>query len=975
MRKPVNVTGPGQHWNAVLSTFDDVVALRPDVRAERLRTIGSSDPGLRRQVEALLAADAQADTRLARVDAIFGLHRSDDTRQRPAVDPLGLVGRTVSHFRIVEPLAYGGMGVVYRAEDTQLRRAIALKFPLPGPHFDRRVKERFLHEARITGALDHPNLCVTYEAGETDDGLLFYAMPLYDGETLKARLAREGVLPIADALRIAQQIARGLGAAHRAGIIHRDLKAANVMLLPDGTVKVLDFGLARASDLGLTASYTILGTVSYMAPEQVLGEKLDARTDLWALGVLLYEMMTGRKPFEGAHDITVAHSILYTEPVQPSRLRGDIPASAEIVVRTLLSKDPANRCASADEVATRLDAVQSGPLPSPRKVLPPSSPGQPSTPGQKSRRTHIRARAAVFTLVMAGTLVVSASLISRNQGPTPEPRTIAVLAFETPGGDADRQYLGAGLRGAIWNDLLQLGGVVTPSSLATSPYDRSSTPLPQIAHELGASAVLTGSVERIGDRIRVDAQLFDARTSSQRWSHRYERPVAELQDLQRSLTRAALAAARVELTRTERAQLYRPVTSSAEAYDVYLRAMDLESRLPRYLGVRVQLEHAQELQSLYSRARDIDPDFALARARLALLLMQSAARYDTMPARREQARIEAETALRLHPGLPHAHGALGVYYAWRGEDMPRAIEEFQRAIEQAPNGGELHHVLAGLYRSLGRWQDAVTTYERAMQLEPRNPRVLWAAALTYSHLRRDEDAMRMFDRALELTPDDHMVALLKGHSYLKWKGTEDTLAAVLRRVPPEWDPDGMATWARFMVLRVQRREAEALPMLDASSHQLSRDGLVYQPASLMRAQIHEVLGDRSRAQANYEAARTFLVDSADAYPHNASIRAALGLAYAGLGRKRDALEAARRAMDLVPLTQESAVATAFMGVAVEVYARTGEFDAAMALLELLLAIPAGREITVPFLRVWPGFDPLRTDPRFEPLLERFASDT
>ena len=221
------------------------------------------------------------------------------------------------------------MGVVYRAIDTRLARPAALKFPLPGQRIDGQVRERFLREARAAAALDHPNICAIYEAGETDDGQLFLAMPLYPGETLKARLSRAGPLPIADAVSIAEQIARGLIAAHRAGIVHRDLKPANVMLLPGGEIKILDFGVARMGDAALTKSRDTLGTVAYMAPEQVRGERLDGRADLWALGVLLYEMSTGRRPFEGEHEIAVAHAIVHSNPARPSALRPDIDPELE----------------------------------------------------------------------------------------------------------------------------------------------------------------------------------------------------------------------------------------------------------------------------------------------------------------------------------------------------------------------------------------------------------------------------------------------------------------------------------------------------------------------------------------------------------------------------------------------------------------------------------------------------------------------
>ncbi len=343
-----------ERWRAVRAVFDAVVDLTPAARAERLAELGKADPELRRAVEALLAADSEAERSLAGM--LFG--------PSARADPLGLTGRSVSHFRVLELLGSGGMGVVYSAEDTHLNRPVALKLPFPQFQLDPSAKARFLNEARSAGALDHPSLCSIYEVGETADGTPFLAMALYRGETLKARLTGEPRLTIAAALEIARQIVAGLAAAHQAGVVHRDLKPGNVMLLPEGGVKILDFGLAKVRDQNVTGSGRVLGTAAYMAPEQIRGSPVDGRADLWALGVLMYEMLTGRQPFRGEHEISVAHAILHTEPEPPSQLRSDIPAAVEDVVLTLLSKDPGRRYADADALAADIAAIQLGRPPS-----------------------------------------------------------------------------------------------------------------------------------------------------------------------------------------------------------------------------------------------------------------------------------------------------------------------------------------------------------------------------------------------------------------------------------------------------------------------------------------------------------------------------------------------------------------------------------------------------------------------------------
>jgi len=341
-----------QRWAQIQADFDKLVLQDATARAVRLAEIASADPELHRALASLLAADNDVNAQLASIDSAF-LPQLDRSR-----DPLRLTGRVISHFVVHEALGAGGMGVVYRAEDTRLGRAVALKFLLPHYSLDSSAKSRFLREAHTAAALDHPNLCAIHEVGATDDGLMFLAMALCEGETLRARLTRDGKLAVHEALEIARQIAEGLQAAHALGIVHRDLKPANVMLLPDGTVRILDFGLAKARDQSVTETGAHFGTVAYMSPAQIRGHEVDTRADLWALGVVLYEMVTGQKPFHGTEDVAIAHAILHDALKPPSTLRGDLPAPLERLVLRLLQKDPAKRYATAAELLRDLASIR-----------------------------------------------------------------------------------------------------------------------------------------------------------------------------------------------------------------------------------------------------------------------------------------------------------------------------------------------------------------------------------------------------------------------------------------------------------------------------------------------------------------------------------------------------------------------------------------------------------------------------------------
>jgi eukaryotic-like serine/threonine-protein kinase len=970
----IPTNNPGR-WAELCAAFDTLVKLDASARAERLDVLGASDPASRRALEELLEADANAVSWLGRIDAVFGTAEGPGApRPSAAGDPLKLVGRTISHFRVVEPLATGGMGVVYRGLDTHLTRPVALKFPLPGQHLDHQMRERFLREARAVGALDHPNICSIYEAGETEDGQLFLAMPLYEGETLKARIAREGRLPIADAVVCAQQIAAGLHAAHRAGIMHRDLKPANAIILPDGGLKILDFGIARVTDATRTTAHGMLGTVPYMAPEQVRGEEVDVRADLWALGVLLYEMLTGRRPFEGAHEIAIAHAIVHSDPVPPSALRPEIWPELDALVLRLLTRKPGRRPASAEAVMTAFGALESG---STRR-------------GLRRWRRHVTGPAvralgwtATAALVLTAVGTIAWLLGTRGAAGSTEPRVVAVLPFEDLSGSED--YLASALAGETASQLSRLKAVAVPAERSALGYRGSGKPIREIARELGAAAVVRGSVRRTGDQVRLGIEVFDVGRNRRVLNEDYLGQTATLLALQRGATEAIIRALGLDVTGGERAMLRQVPTADPEAYDLYLRGRAAEigagsdnyatgrssSRDPRYQDLQPSaVESLQRAESYYARAREMDPDFAAARARLAMAHL-ALAPYGQTDARRDQGRIEAEAALRLQAGLPEAHEALASYWMLRDERL-NAIAELERALVGRPNAPRLYVRLGVNLRQAGRWEEAVVAFERASRLDPLNMPVRIQAALTHARLRRYGEAIAHWDRVIAMdTVGDPFPRMVRGFNYLRL-GNVDSLDAAISRIPLAPDAAGMTTYARYTVHRIMGRHAELLASLDSARFPISSDGLIYMPVSLMRAQTLERIGDTTGARSNYELARSLLEDSVQAHPQDPRMRVALGLAYAGLDRRADAMREARTTMEFVPVAESSSGATAFMGGALEIYARLGEANAAFELIELLLAMPAGRELSVPLLRIDPIFDPLRGDPRFEALINRFS---
>jgi len=962
----IRTSDPG-YWAELFTAFDTLVELDAGERAARLAAIGESDPDGRRALEELLEADASSASSLSDIDAIFGAELPARERS-PNLDVLMLVGRTVAHFRIIEPLAAGGMGVVYRAIDARLGRPVAIKFPLPGQHVDGQVRERFLREARAASALDHPNICGIYEAGETETGQLFLAMPLYEGETLRSRIARARHLPIADAIAIALQIARGLHAAHRAGIVHRDLKPANVIILPDGVVKILDFGVARTGGVTLTKSHAALGTVFYMSPEQVRGEPLDGRADLWSLGVLLYEMLTARRPFEGENEVAVAHAIVSSRPIRPWVLRPYMAPALDDLVMRLLSKQQVGRPASAEAVATELTALES-------KSAPPGvRRWRPTLTAIQRRRALVWG--STLALVVAAVAITSWLLPARSAiGPT-EPQIVAVLPLENRDASADTNYLSAALAEEIATRLSGLRAVAVPGEWAAVEYRGSGKPLMDITNELGAGAIVRVGASRSGDEVRLQVELFDAGQKRRSSTREYRGPVNDLLALQQRAIEQITSGLRLDVTRSERAALMNLPTPNAEAYDLYLRGRAAQinaapGNLSRTQSLsQLQLENLHRAQSYYARARETDPRFAAARARLALSYL-ALGREDGLTARRDQARIEAEAALRLQPGLSEAHEALASYWLPRGEPL-QTNSELERALAGRPNASHLHLLLGSNLRQLGRWEEAASALERGSRLDPRNTRVHAAAAVTYSRMRRYDEAIAHWDRVIAIdSARDPYPQMIRGQAYLRW-GNVDSLEAGVSRVPLGLDPAGMITYTHYTVHHIRRRHAEALACLDSARFAITADSLLYRPVALLRAQTLDLMGEPTRARSAYQVARALLEDSVAAHPEQARLHVALGLAYAGLHRRAEAMREAGTATELVPLSSDSPNATGFIGGAIEVYAQLGEADKALELIELLLSLPAGREISIPLLRLDPTFDPLRNDPRFEALIARFS---
>ena len=951
-----------RRWEEVQAAFDKLVQLDASGRATRLAALSSTDPELHAAIESLLVADAEASVRLAPLDNGFL------SQATAAPDPLGLAGRTVSHFRVVEPLGAGGMGLIYRADDTALHRTVALKFLRPQLGLDATARARFLREAHAAAALDHVNLCPIHEVGATDDGLMFLAMPLYGGATLSDRLEREGPLAVADALAIARQIVEGLACAHVAGIVHRDLKPSNVMLLPDGTVKILDFGLAKARNQSLTETGAVLGTVLYMAPEQIRGDKVDARADLWALGVLLYEILTGRTPFEGEQQIAVAQAILHNAPVPPTTHRADVPVMVEDVVLRLLEKNPDKRYAVAADLLADLARVGSA-TEGLRHVL--QRRWRRARNAFSSRRGRRLVLATAMVVIAAGSYAAVA-LKGAAAAVAPARTAIAVLPFRDLSADSSHAYFANGLQDEIINQLYKVPGLKVIGRGSVMAYIGGARgSLKQIGEQLGVGSIVDATVQISGSRVRVNVQLVDAATETPLLVQQYDRTLDDAFALQSDIARQIVPTVGVVLGNAEQHALADVPTAKSQAYLLYLQAKEIERRRDGFFN-RENLDTAGRL---YRQAIALDSSFALAHAALSgthawMYIM----RFDMSPERLELQRAEAETALRLAPTSPEAHVAMsGALDVGPHSDHDAAHKEMQLAQRYAPNDARMIARNLSYYRQTGNWDEYEKTFLKAVDLDPRNADFLRDyGGDTHVRMGRWADALHWYERAASITGDTSALPLLRAWANVHWKGDLQLLHAwmsgeggrVARR-----DPSGNA----FLLASywyVTRQPDSMLAVLRMERQRVWQGSFQFEPVALWRAQAHEMRGDQRAARAQYDSALALADSGVRTFRDDYAPHWARAVALAGLGRRAEALEEVQKVRDNFLFRDLWLREDMLFGIA-GVYAKLGDAEATVATLEEVLSQKcAGKTVNTLRFAEW---DRVRDDPRFQALLKKYAN--
>jgi serine/threonine protein kinase/Tfp pilus assembly protein PilF len=858
-------------------------------------------------------------------------------------------------------LGAGAMAITYRARDTVLNSVVALKV------IDRKVaqnpgaRSRFLREARAAANIRHPNVARVTYYGE-QDGECFYAMELVEGDTLEARVRRDGPMPLAVALDVTEQAARALAAAGACGVVHRDIKPSNVMLESDPSgalrVKLIDYGVAKVmgpqTQSGAEQTHAgFIGTPAFASPEQFAGAgqlPVDTRSDIYSLGVTLWYLLTGRTPFVGRTMEEIRARQTTELPLE--QLKGmHLPGKVVALLKSMLATDPSHRPQSARDLLLAVHSCYDRFNPEARR----------------RRRKAILVNGALTLAIVA--IACGTWLYQRLRPFTPEERSIAVLPFENLSSDKENAYFAEGIQDEILTRLSKISDLKVISRTSTQHYQSAPKNLREIAKQLGVAHILEGSVQKSADTVRVNVQLIKAASDSHLWSDTFDRKLTDILSVESEVAKTIADQLRAKLTGHEQEVIAAKATDNPEAYDAYLRG------LAYTLKTGFTPANSLGAQKYLKQAVQLDPNFALGWALLSYVdasgyLTQSLQPTETL---REEARQAADTALRLQPKLGEAVFAKGFYHYACLRDYDTAVDYLEQAHHLLPNNSRIPQSLAYVERRRGNWDKSDAHFNEAEKLDPRNVNLLSQHARSYVCLRRFPEALAKLEHILNITPDDIDTLVLKAR-IAQAEGDLPRAAALLG--PLRLGAD----YANALETQVYQSILESRPA--AVIAQLKQilakpdQALGYYNGELRfwLGWAQEVSGDHDGARESWGQARTELESFLKEQPENIVLIGDLALTNMALGDNTAATTLAERAIAMMSIEKDALTGPRPLDILARVAARAGDADRAISTLEKLLSIPyeaplaANPPLTPALLRLDPMFEPLRKDPRFQKLV-------
>jgi len=859
-------------WQQVNDLFHSAVERAPEERAAFLEEACGGDESLRREVNSLLTSHEQTKN--------FIELPAFEIAPELLVSAGASVGELIGRYRIERLIGVGGMGEVYLARDEQLGRKAALKLLPRYLTGDETQLSRFETEARSASALNHPNILTVYEIGSEGDRQ-FIAMEFIEGVTVRASLAG-GRMDLSAALGVAVQVASALDAAHEAGVVHRDIKPENIMVRPDGYAKVLDFGIAKLTEQGTserpgfeaktalpTQAGLLLGTGRYMSPEQARSQQVDARSDIWSLGVVLFEMVAGTPPFPGETPSDCIASILTKEPPPLPDVRPEL----EAILQKALRKNRDERYQTVGEMLADLRRLQ----------------GKLATAGPSGTFSFVRRLKRYKRSIVAASILAAIAFAYWAffvfHARSPKEKSIAVLPFANLSEDKSNAYFTDGIQDEILTRLSKIADLKVISRTSTQRYRNTAQSSSEIAHQLGVANLLEGSVQKTNGRVRINVQLIETATDSHLWAETFDRQPVDIFSVETEVAKTIADRLQAKLTGQEEQVIAAKPTDNAEAYDAYLRG------LAYTLKTGNSPANTLSAQKYLREAVRLDPKFARG---WALLSYVDALGYLTLSlqptiALREEARQAAETALSLQPNLGEAIVAKGYYHYACLKDYDNAVRYFEQARQFLPNSSQIPESLAYVARRRGQWDQSDSYFNEAERLDPRNVELFTQHAQSYMIVRRFPEALRKFDQVLNIIPDD-VDTLAEKAAIAQAQGNLPEAAAILAPLHPDADDTGVVEIQAYQAI-LERRPAQIIPRL---KEMLAKPdpALGYNIGELRfwLGWAQKIAGDNAAARESWQQARTELETFLTEQPDNYLLIGDLALTNMSLGDKAAAVD-------------------------------------------------------------------------------------